>query len=240
MKIALAQIRSIPHDVEQNIRIHEEWIKKAAAENMDCIVFPELSVTGYEPNAAAGLSKAHQIKAIQHFEHLSKELNITALVGFPTMIKQELHISTLGFTPENSFIYSKQFLHSDEEPFFQPSANAAFWQWKHGRVGLGICYESLLDQHLLPLLEKKIDLYLISVAKTTNGMEKAGNHYSKIAGNNGLHVLVCNAVGNCTDFTNGGGSAVWNREGKQVMRLGKQEEALLCFDTTNESVSIIQ
>ena len=47
--IAAAQSTSVKADVEQNVQIHIRFIRHAARNNVRLIVFPELSLTGYEP-----------------------------------------------------------------------------------------------------------------------------------------------------------------------------------------------
>lgn len=240
MKIALAQIRSAPLDVENNIRSHDYWISRAVAATVDTIVFPELSITGYEPRGASEVSKKYQKQVSSHFDGISKEMNINILLGFPTVSDYGLHISSLGFTSQGSFIYSKRSLHSDEQPFFSPSTNNALWKWEDQKIGLGICYESVLEHHLTPLLKQKIDLYLVSVAKTAQGMKNASYRYAEIAEQEGFPVLVVNAVGACTEFTCGGQSGVWIPNGSQLIQLNSNDQALICYDTISHAVSIIQ
>lgn len=47
-KVATAQIDIELHDIEANVRKHLEWIKKAHDQDVDLVVFPELSLTGYQ------------------------------------------------------------------------------------------------------------------------------------------------------------------------------------------------
>jgi len=49
LKIAVAQIPSVKGDVEANTKTHLTAIAKASVEGVNYIVFPELSLTGYEP-----------------------------------------------------------------------------------------------------------------------------------------------------------------------------------------------
>jgi len=57
MRGAAAQIEPKPYDVHGNVETHLAWIEKAHAEQVDLLVFPELSLTGYNvgpraPNVA--------------------------------------------------------------------------------------------------------------------------------------------------------------------------------------------
>ena len=55
MKIALCQIKPKSGDITFNISKHMEFIAKAINANADFICFPELSLTGYEPELAKEL-----------------------------------------------------------------------------------------------------------------------------------------------------------------------------------------
>ncbi len=56
LKIAVAQVPSIKGDVDENIKTHLVAIEKASQLGVSYIAFPELSITGYEPELAAKLA----------------------------------------------------------------------------------------------------------------------------------------------------------------------------------------
>ena len=55
-KIAAAQIPSVRGAIEENIATHTAAIAAAARNGVTVLVFPELSLTGYEPDLAAELA----------------------------------------------------------------------------------------------------------------------------------------------------------------------------------------
>ena len=52
-KIAAAQVASVRGDIARNIAAHAAAIEAAANHDVSVLVFPELSLTGYEPELAA-------------------------------------------------------------------------------------------------------------------------------------------------------------------------------------------
>lgn len=56
MKICAVQAHSLSGDIEHNSERHCRLVESAAGRGADVIVFPELSLTGYEPTMAAGLT----------------------------------------------------------------------------------------------------------------------------------------------------------------------------------------
>src|SRR5262245_53260102 len=55
-KIAAAQVPSVRGDIDANIAIHAAAMAAAARHGVTVLVFPELSLTGYEPDLAAELA----------------------------------------------------------------------------------------------------------------------------------------------------------------------------------------
>lgn len=56
--LAAAQTAPIRGDVEANLRQHAHLVRAAAEQGAEILVFPELSLTGYELNLAAELAFA--------------------------------------------------------------------------------------------------------------------------------------------------------------------------------------
>ena len=52
-KIAAAQVASVPGDIDRNIATHAAATAAAAQHGVSVLVFPELSLIGYEPSLAA-------------------------------------------------------------------------------------------------------------------------------------------------------------------------------------------
>jgi len=47
MKIGAAQFASEGRDVDANVRIHLDWIRRGHGEKLDLLVMPEMSLTGH-------------------------------------------------------------------------------------------------------------------------------------------------------------------------------------------------
>lgn len=52
MKICIAQIASVAGHVDENVKKHQDMVITASQNAVDMIVFPELSLSGYEPSLA--------------------------------------------------------------------------------------------------------------------------------------------------------------------------------------------
>lgn len=73
MRIAVAQTRPVAGDVERNIAGHLRLIDLAASLRSELVVFPELSITGYEPALAANLATSQHDPRFKVFQDVSEE-----------------------------------------------------------------------------------------------------------------------------------------------------------------------
>ena len=92
MKIGLAQTTSLKGNVPKNIQDHLRIIKRAIKLQADLIVFPELSITSYEPELAKDLVTDVNSSLFNPFQVLSDAHEITIGIGMPTPAFDGIHI----------------------------------------------------------------------------------------------------------------------------------------------------
>lgn len=240
MRIAVVQTQPVACAVDVNVKAHETWVKKAAGHGADMVFFPELSLTGYEPEHASRLAMRADDVRLDVFQMLSSALRITIGMGIPTAAGADVRISMLVFQPSGSrIVYSKQYLHADELPYFVAGHGQITLPGTDAVVAPAICYESLLDEHCDAAAALGATVYVASVAKSARGVASAEAHYPSIARRHSLPVLMANCVGACADFEAAGASAVWSSSGELLARLPSSGEGALLHDTaTGETVSI--
>ena len=182
MKICIAQTTSLKGNIQKNIKSHLKIIKRAITLKSDCIVFPELSIIGYEPSLTKELATNVEDPIFNPFQELSDVYNITIGVGMPIKATEGIQISMLILQPKKErIVYSKQILHSDEIPYFICGKKQTFLNINGHKIAVGICYETLQREHFLNAKQHGADLYIASVAKSKIGIEKANLHFSKIS-----------------------------------------------------------
>jgi predicted amidohydrolase len=92
MRIAIAQIEAIKGNIEKNIENHVKWIYQAIQNKADLVVFPELSLTGYEPDLAESLATNQDDTRLDEMQSLSDKNRITIGIGVPTRKEKDLFI----------------------------------------------------------------------------------------------------------------------------------------------------
>ena len=236
MKICLAQTKSIKGDVDGNISMHIESIQSAIAEGADLIVFPELSLTGYEPSLAAELATHSADPRFDRFQQLSDSGKITIGVGMPTKSDDGIHISMILFQPlQPRLAYSKKYLHADEEPFFSPGQNFPTLEISGVNVAFAICYEISIPEHVEKACQSGADVYVASVAKHKNGMLGASERLAEIARKYSIPALISNCTGPADNFVGAGMSGVWDSSGSLVQQLDR-EAGLVFYDLSSASI----
>lgn len=239
MIVAAAQIRSTPGDVSANIALHLAAIKLAAQDGARMVVFPELSLTGYEPSLADELAFEPLDDRLQAFRDESENRGITIGIGMPTKTSGKPRISQAFFRPDSrDVLYSKQRLHEDELPFFQAGDEQAILRENNEILVPAICYEALIPEHAAHAAELGATAYLAAVAKPERGATHAHTYFPKAAKRNQFVVVMCNAVGRSENFVSVGNSAAWSREGEVLASAGAHEECILLVDLASEKATI--
>jgi predicted amidohydrolase len=237
MKISIAQTRPIIGNVSANIEAHRRFIDLALTCNADAIFFPELSLTGYEPGLAKELATNQNDDRLDIFQHISDNKDIIIGIGLPTETDSQIRISMITFEANKPRqTYSKQQLHLDELPYFENGVEQVIIETDSKSIAPAICYESLQPTHAENAFKRGADIYVESVAKSANVVEKAFAHYAVIAKQYAMPVLMANSIGFCDNFFSVGKSAVWTKEGKLVGELDDRTEGILIFDTDTEVV----
>ena len=127
MKIALAQTQPVAGDVMVNLQDHLRLSEKAAAMGCAMIAFPELSLTGYEPELAGDLATTADDPRFEILQDLCDRLNMVIAFGVPLRSVEGIHIGMLILQPSRKpLTYAKQLLHTDESPWFVPGSGQAF------------------------------------------------------------------------------------------------------------------
>lgn len=234
MRVAVAQTRPMPGDVAHNLARHLALIELAADAAADLVIFPELSVTGYEPKLAARLAFAPDDARLDPCQAESDAREMVITVGVPARAAAGVEISQVVFRPGQPRLrYSKQLLHADEMPWFRAGDRQLVIEAAGTRVVPAICYESLQPSHADGAARLGADLYAASVAKSATGLAGAERHYPAIARKHSMWVVMSNCVGPCDDFVAAGRSAAWTPDGARVASLDDTSMGLLVVDTAD-------
>ncbi|MGQ4878612.1 carbon-nitrogen hydrolase family protein [Billgrantia sp. LNSP4103-1] len=240
MKLCAVQYACVTGEFERNVEHHVEYVELAAAHDAELILFPELSLTGYEPSKAKALATHVEDPRLDVFQRLSDTHDIVIAAGLPLVTSRKPQIGMVVFQPHTGRqAYAKQRLHDDELPYFSPGDRPMVIETREHRLGLAICYESLQPDHVATAASQGADVYLCSVAKLAPGMDEAYAYYATFAREHAMTILMANCVGPCDEAVGGGRSAAWNDRGSFIAALDGMQEAMLQLDTATLSTRVL-
>ena len=235
MKICLAQTRPFPGDLRRNLKRHQALVSRAASQGADLVIFPELSLTGYEPGLAGGLAIDQEDRQLDGLQETCDAQQVTIGAGLPTQSPTGICISMVVFTPNQARrTYSKGYLHSDEREHFVPGRSFTYLDIQKTRLAFAICYELSVPEHAAKAAQQGATIYVSSVAKTAEGVAQAQQRLSQIAESYSMTVLMANCVGPNDNFIGAGNSSAWNNRGILLGQLDDTGEGLLLLDTGTE------
>src|SRR6266702_8390542 len=143
LRIAVAQPPCVPYDVAVNAVAHAATVRSAGAR---VVVFPELSLTGYELDAPAITAEDLRLGPIVE---ACAEAGSVALVGAPVRGQaSRSHIANLAIDGAGATVaYKKMWLGTAESERFTPGGRPAVLDVDGWRLGLAICKDTGVPQH---------------------------------------------------------------------------------------------
>ena len=219
LTVAVAQPLCVSHDVKANATAHAAAIRTA---NADVVIFPELSLTGYELDAEP-ISLDDPL--LTPIVDACADTGSLALIGAPVETEPgRSHIATVGIDGAGATLrYSKIWLHGTEAERFTPGVEPAVIEVRGWRLGLAICRDTGVAQHAADTAALGIDAYLAGVTETADRAGVQDERARRTAIAHGVWVAVASFAG-----PTGGGfadtagrSAIWTPEGVAMARAGR-------------------
>lgn len=228
--LAAAQTLSIAGDVAANISRHLVFMQVAAEQGVQVLVFPELSLTGYEPTLAADLAIAPDAPLLAPLREMARELQLTAVVGMPIRLasQTQVMIGALVLCADGSVaVYTKQHLHPGEEVAFAAGQGGAALEWGDDRVALAVCADFSHASHPRQAAQAGANVYAAGVLISEGGYAKDSALLQGYAAEHRLLVLMANHGGPSGGWACAGRSAIWGADGRLLAAVPGVGEALV-------------
>jgi predicted amidohydrolase len=94
--------KPVSGEIEINIGKHKKLIDLAVLQKADLIIFPELSLTGYEPTLARQLATTINDERLNDLQLISDVHRVTIGVGMPIRTSSGILISMVFFRPNKT------------------------------------------------------------------------------------------------------------------------------------------
>lgn len=231
--VAACQMEILMGDLEENAREVERFLKIAAKNGADIIVFPECALTGYSIESreeAELLSLTLDSEYIKNFKKLCQEFQVYAIIGFIERDGDKLYNSAVLLGPDDfqalhrkihtSFVGIDRYVDEGDIPL-------KVYELPFGKIGFYICYDHNFPETARTLALDGAQLLCIS----TNWNEQAKHialALSKVrAFENNVFIACADRIGIERGNRFIGLSHITNQYGTLVAQAGEFQEEII-------------
>jgi predicted amidohydrolase len=217
LTIAAVQPPCTAGDLAANVRAHADAIRNARAR---VVVFPELSLTGYELDADP---ISPDDPALRPIVDACDETGSIAFVGAPIGDDGRASIAMLRVDADGVAVaYRKTFLGGDELRRFTPGDGATAQEVDGWRLGLGICKDTGAAEHVREVAALDVDVYLAGIVHHREELFVQEARALAIASATAAYVVFASFAGATGGgyVRTAGASAIWSPDGTALARAG--------------------
>lgn len=212
------------YDVAVNALTHAATVRSAGAR---VVVFPELSLTGYELDAPAIAVEDPRLAPIVE---ACAEAGSLALVGAPVDGDAgRPHIAMLAIDGTGATVaYRKMWLGTAESDRFAPGDNPAVLDVDGWRLGLAICKDTGISQHASDTAALGIDAYVAGILESAEDAAVLDQRARRVATGHQVWVAMASFAGSTGGgFSQAAGrSAIWTSDGVVIAQAGPEPGAV--------------
>lgn len=218
LTLAAIQCVSIKGDIAANAVRHLQLARAAAKQRASVVLFPELSLTGYEPSIAHENTIEGDDGRLRGLRMLARELDITIIVGAPVAgSNSKPMVGALSFRPDGSCpVYTKQYLHAGENDFFAAGTGGAWLDVGGEKLAIAVCADILQAEHASHAARHDASIYAASVLITAGAYDTETALLRQYAQTHGMPVVMANHGGATGGWNPAGRSAIWDAAGNEI------------------------
>ncbi|MBI3144181.1 MAG: GFA family protein [Pseudogulbenkiania sp.] len=216
--LAAAQSASVCGDIAANVSDHLRYVRTAADAGADIVVFPELSLCGYELALLAECILAPQDARLEPLRDAAREYRLTIVAGAPLDSgTARPHIGAIVFLPDGSTtLHSKQYLHDGEQAYASAGPGGPLLAVAGEPLALAICADTAYAAHPQAAATAGAALYAAGVLVSEAGYPADAALLQRYAAEHGFGVLMANHAAPTGGWTPAGCSAFWAPGGELV------------------------
>jgi predicted amidohydrolase len=232
--LAAAQSIPVAGDVEANVAAHLALLHAAAAVGAELLVFPELSLTGYELARAPALAFEPEDARLRPLREAAAGQGVSLVVGAPVRLDDRLHLGAFLLLRDGGIdLYTKRHLGAfsedarvdgdvppPENAFFAPGERDPLLAIGDARAAVAICADTGRPAHSRAAAARGAAAYLASMFVIPSALEADHANLEGIAARHAMHVVFANYGGPTGGLASGGGSAIWAAGGERLAQLG--------------------
>ena len=243
LRLAMAQINTTVGDLDGNTAKVLEHIRRAKAQQVDIVVFPEMAIPGYPPEdllfkpsfIRSNIEKMHEV--------VTNSQGITVVVGFVDSQGDIYNAAAVAHDGQLVGVYHKMYLPNygifDEDRYFKAGSECPVFVINGIHIGVNICEDIWYALGPAAVQREAGAEIIININGSPYHAGKLGFRERMVAtraSDNEVYVSYTNLVGGQDELVFDGGSVVFDQGGELVAR-GKQfEEDLVVVDLDMDAV----
>lgn len=235
MKRTLAAAQTVPvaGNVDANIVRHLRLIEVAATAHAGVIVFPELSLTGYELSLGQQLAFSSSDARLAPLINAASARNMTIVAGAPIRIDNALHIGAFIIRPDGAVdVYTKHHLaaftpdDNSNGPIPPPEASVFVPGTRNPLVATGsitaavaICADTGHASHAQAAAGRGANAYLAGSFTIPVDLDRKVTTLQTYATCHSMAVVFANYGGPSGGLPSAGRSTIWSQHGDLLAQL---------------------
>ena len=241
LTVSAVQATPLPGDIGHNAALAARLVRQAADSGARLVVLPELFLCAYHPPTLHADPAATDLPAgpagelgdgrLDPLRAAARDRSVVVVVGASVRHadgRRTCSAVLVDRAGDAMAAYDKQLLWGPEEnALFTPGTGGATLLVDDWRLGLGICYDGCFPEHGRAAADDGAHGYLAPSGYVVGSAHRRDVYYAARALDNTMYVVFANSVGGDRDWSFNGGAAVYDPEGRPVVRAADEGEAVV-------------
>jgi predicted amidohydrolase len=250
--IAVAQTCPVAGDVKANLDEHVRLGRLAATEGAKVVVFPELSLTGYELELAGGLTFSENDDRLLPLLDVAASHGVTLIVGGPVRLGPSLYIGAFILHPDRTNeLYTKHRLGAfpssaccdscdgsvppAEAAVFQPGDRNPLIRLGNHVAAVAVCADIGGSAHPQQAAERGADTYLTSMFVIPSDFDGEVLKLSRYAVQHRMMTALANFGSPSGGLRSAGRSSIWSETGELLVQLEASGSGIAVVTETQDN-----
>jgi predicted amidohydrolase len=230
LTVSVIQYAALAGGIDTNAPEHVRLIEDADSHGARLVVFPELSLTGYDLPL---LRSGHRLDAgdqwvapgdrrLDPIREICRRTGITAVIGAPFREPDGTpRLASLALHPDGAEEAGfKTHLHGDEQSLFEAGQEPFLLDVDGWKIALAICFDAAHPAHSGDAAAAGADVYAVSALYTQEEGHRLGLHLGARAMDNRMYGILANLGGRTPLGPSCGLSGFWGPDGLSMQQAG--------------------
>lgn len=222
LTVSAIQYQALDGGIVPNASEHVRLIEDAASHGSRLVVFPELSLTGYNLPLLEAPDNwlVPNDQRLGYIREICRRTGITAVVGSAYREPDGTpRLASLAIHPEGSTETAfKTHLHGQEKDIFEAGEGAVLVELDGWKIALAICFDAAVPAHSTDAAGAGADAYAVSAVYTREEEHRLGLHLGARAMDNRMFGIMANLGGATPLGPSCGLSGFWGPDGLLMKR----------------------